>query len=105
MGFVAVPDDSSLKKVWEVALLFGAPLAAYLFGNFTKAPVNQVLLNQLCKDMEEVIQRQGSMLQTIAKHTSLHERYSEADREVRNTLSEMNRTIGKLEGRMPSRRD
>lgn len=87
---------SVIKDVMGV----GIPVLTFLLGKLTKGATNQIQLDHASMELKELQAAVLSHTGTLASHTTLHMGYAISFQRIEDTLQEMNRLLGMLDGKM-----
>ena len=88
------------EKLIEVSMPGVAALVAFLMGKATKGAANQQILNVLVRDVAEIKERQVIDMQTLASHSTLHDRYDSIFKDVAHQLRQLNTNVSELIGQL-----
>jgi hypothetical protein len=87
-------------KLIEVSMPGVAALVAFLMGKATKGAANQQILDVLVRDVAEIKERQVMDMQTLASHSTLHDRYDSIFKDVAHQLRQLNTNVSELIGQL-----
>jgi hypothetical protein len=87
-------------RLIEVLMPGVTALLAFLMGKATKGAANQQILDALVKDVAEIKERQVMDMQTLASHSTLHDRYDSIFKDIANQLRQLNTNVSELIGQL-----